>query len=208
MWEKAWLEQYPKICFHSGERIFRIGDHLQYNYYLISGICARVFLAASGDEIILNYFHPGKMIGIYSACDQEITEEFLTKTECICYKVPCKHVENYTKQHVDFLYDLQQELSNEYWQQLTLHIARSLGGGISVIGIALKSLAVPQLDGSFLVDPIFTNVELSKYCGIHVVSVSRLLAQLSKDGIIVKSADGIIICNMKRLDEYIDFNFC
>ena len=88
MWEKKWVEQYPKICFRAGEHIFKIGEQLQYNYYLLNGICARVFLAPNGEEIVLNYFHSGKMIGIYSEREQEVVEEFLAKTDCICYKIP------------------------------------------------------------------------------------------------------------------------
>ncbi len=207
MWEKKWVEQYPKICFRAGEHIFKIGERLQYNYYLLNGICARVFLAPNGEEIVLNYFHSGKMIGIYSEREQEVVEEFLAKTDCICYKIPCLQIETYIKGHHDFAYALLQEMAEEYWQQLTFHIARTLGGGISVVGIALKSLAIPQTDGSFLVDAIFTNVELSKYCGIHAVSVSRLLAQLSKAHIIEKRPDGITIHEMSQLEEYINFEY-
>src|SRR3712207_8726271 len=64
----------------------------------------------------------------------------------------------------------------------------------------------PLANGHILIDFIITNEELGKFCGISTASsVSRLLKQLKKEGIIQINDQHIIITNLEKLKDNIVF---
>lgn len=204
MWDKTWLQQFPQVNFAPKDKLFTMGETIRYNYYLLDGICAKTNPTIDGEDIILQYYQPGKMLGMHlRQFGEETTLEFVAKTNCTCYKIPWLEVEHKIKTDNALCYNLMEEMVNEceFWS--TSYIAHSLGGGISVLALALKMLAIKQADNSYLLHPMFTNVELSKYCGIHTVSVSRLINKLAHKGILERKKEGIVIYDMEGLSTYI-----
>lgn len=204
MWDKQWLEQFPIIEFKANDLLFHVDKPAKYNYYLISGICAQTYPTADGNELVLTYYLPGKMLGInLHRFGNANPLNFVARTNCVCYKIPIETVEQKVKDDTNLCYYLFQESVTEQEQRTDLHIARVLGGGISILCFTLKLLALPFNNDTYIVNPVFTNVELSKFCGIHEVSISRLLTRLTQENILTKTPDGIIIHNISRLTEYI-----
>ena len=204
MWDQNWLKQFPQVTFQPNEKIFQIGQPPKFNYYLIDGICAKMLSSDEGEELVLQYFQPGKMLGIHlHRYGDENPLEFLAKTPCHCYKIPWEKVDQQVRTDSSLCYDLLQESVMEGELLANATIAHVFGGGISVLGMALKSLAILQSDGTYFLDPLFTNVELSKYCGIHTVSVARLMTRLSHEGILARTKEGITIYDMDQLSTYV-----
>ncbi len=204
MWQVEWLEQFPKVTFQPNEKIIQIDESVKFNYYLIDGICARVFPTAEGKNIVLHYSQSGKMLGIHlQQFGEKSSVDFVARTTCQCYQIPMKMVQQYLKENNETCYSIMQEITAEYNEWTDLSIAHILGGGISSLCLAIKSLAFPQTDGTYLLHPMFTNVELSNYCGIHTVSVSRFMSRLAQEDILERTKDGVIIYDMERLSEYI-----
>lgn len=204
MWDKNWLQQFPKVTFAAKEKIFTMGETIQYNYYLIDGICARINPTIDGEDIILQYHQPGKMLGLHlRQFGYETTLDFVAKTDCTCYKIPWKLVDEQVRTNNALCYSLMEELVNdcEFWS--VSYVAYTLGGGISVLALALKMSSVLQADGHYWLHPMFTNVELSKFCGIHTVSISRLMTKLTHEGILERKKEGIVIYDMERLSAYV-----
>lgn len=205
MWDKKWLIQYPLINFSEGESIIKLGDVVSYYYYLVSGICARTIPTSEGDEIIMEYFHDGDMLGLrLRQFGEESVSEFVARKPCCCYKIPWQDVEKCIREDSDLCYALYQKSTWEvdFWAMSWL--VKALGGGISLLCLALYAQAKLQQDGSYLVDTMFTNMELSKYCGVHPVSISRFMTQLSREGILERKKSGIQILDMKKLVSYIN----
>lgn len=204
MWDNTWLQQFPQVTFAPKEKIFTMGEAIQYNYYLIDGICAKVNPTIDGEDIILQYYQSGKMLGMHlRQFGSETALDFVAKTNCICYKIPWQEVEHKIKKDNALCYSLMEEMVNEceFWS--TSYIAYTLGGGISVLALALKMLAIKQSNNTYLLHPMFTNVELSKFCGIHTVSVSRLINKLAHENILERKKEGIVIYDIDGLSAYI-----
>lgn len=53
-----------------------------------------------------------------------------------------------------------------------------------------------------VVDKSFSNVELSKFLGVHAVTISRLLSRLQREGVIKREEEGIVILDNQRLHDY------
>ena len=204
MWERAWLEQYPLVHFEVGERLITIGETYDYYYYLEDGICARVSPTVEGEDVVLLYYQAGEMIGLHlEEFGKEAISEFVARKPCQCRQIPWREVEQYVKTHPHLCYRLMKALVHECDFWATSYIAYSLGGGISVLSLVLSTQARQQKNGQWLVDPMFTNMELSHYCGIHTVSISRLMTRLHKEGVLTRCKDGIVIEDMARLKNYV-----
>ena len=204
MWERAWLEQYPLVHFEVGERLITIGETYDYYYYLEDGICARVSPTVEGEDVVLLYYQAGEMIGLHlEEFGKEAISEFVARKPCQCRQIPWREVEQYVKTHPHLCYRLMKALVHECDFWATSYIAYSLGGGISVLSLVLSTQARQQENGQWLVDPMFTNMELSHYCGIHTVSISRLMTRLPKEGVLTRCKDGIVIEDMARLKNYV-----
>ncbi len=204
MWERAWLEQYPLVHFEVGERLITIGETYDYYYYLEDGICARVSPTVEGEDVVLLYYQAGEMIGLHlEEFGKEAISEVVARKPCQCRQIPWREVEQYVKTHPHLCYRLMKALVHECDFWATSYIAYSLGGGISVLSLVLSTQARQQENGQWLVDPMFTNMELSHYCGIHTVSISRLMTRLHKEGVLTRCKDGIVIEDMARLKNYV-----
>lgn len=204
MREEAWLEQYPVLHFKRGEKILTLGECFSDYYYLRSGICARINPTSDGEEIIMQYLHSGDMIGLgLKSFSDESISEFVARTDCEVYQIPIEDVEYRLQNEVKFCYEMyQKKLQDlEFWE--TSYLAETLGGGISVLCLVLYAQAKKYDSTSYLVDSMFTNMELSKYCGVHPVSISRFMTQLHHEGILERKKDGIHIYDRDRLYTYV-----
>lgn len=204
MWEEKWLSQFPLVEFKNGENIISTDEDVKFNYYIIKGICARTQITKDGEEIIYAYYHSGKMIGVnLSRYGYKSILDFKAKTDCLCYKIPYQLIQQKILEDNQLCYALLQEVLDELDFYIDASTSHHLGGGQSVLCFYLKHLATLQKDHTYLVPSTFTNIELSKYCGLHPVSVSRLLTKLTQEKILERTVSGIIIYDMERLTLYI-----
>lgn len=204
MWDKDWLIQFPKVSFAPNDKLFSMGEPIRYNYYLIDGICAKVLPSADGKDAILAYCEKGRMVGVHIKRQKAGSPfDFIAKTDCHCYKIPCEYIEQQIRTNNELCYQLLQEASDDCDFWATYYVTHFFGGSIAVLCLTLKSLAHENSDGSFSIPPLFSNVELGKLCGIHTVSVSRLIGKLTREGILERKKEGIVIYDMERLSAYV-----
>lgn len=204
MWDPAWLEKFPKVYFESGERIIKIDEPIIYNYYLVKGVCAKTVYSSEGESLILHYYNPGKMIGLHlRRYDEKSTMDFVAKSSCVCYKIPYQETQEMLINDNKLCYYTLQECLDEYDLFANESIASIFGGGMSVLCFNLKALAQKNEKGDYIVPLIYTNIELSQLCGVHQVSISRMLNQLKSKKIIARCAEGILINDMEALENYI-----
>ncbi|MDO4280002.1 MAG: Crp/Fnr family transcriptional regulator [Peptococcaceae bacterium] len=200
MWDQKWLAQFPQVAFPAKAHIISVGEPVRYNYYLMSGVCAKILPLYNGEDYIAHYYYAGKMLGVHlHRYGQASQLDFQARTACVCYKIPQQEVAQQIAANSRLCYGLLQELADELDDRGDLSAAQFAGGGISILSMALKSLAVMQKDGQYHIPAFFTNVELSNYCGIHAVTISRLLSKLKSRGILERTKDGIVVYDMEKL---------
>lgn len=152
----------------------------------------------------MQYLHAGDMIGLgLKNFGEESVSDFIARKSCECYRIPIEHVEQRLQHDAALCYAVYQKTVSELDFWATSYLARTLGGGISIVCLALDTQAKMRDDGAYVVDSMFTNMELSKYCGVHAVSVSRFMTQLHREGILERKKDGIHIYDRKRLFSYV-----
>ena len=210
--DKSYFDKFCKIGklrnVKKGECLYdldRINDHI---YCLEHGLCALVSITKSGEEKIYNYFAAGHLMNFTPAyltlpSDNSSGAFYVyAKTECKVYEIP---YEAFYKLLSDNPY------LNRYVMSLFANQINTLLTHFHFMQEAStpSRLCKTLLDFSHvygkrrIVNKYFSYVELSKYLGVHTVTVSRIMRSLKQIGAIEKDGHLIVIKNTDILEEYI-----
>lgn len=185
-----------------------INNHENTAYCLVSGVCALSRFTQGGEEIIYHYFKESDFIGgvplflshenaaqaysHYNFCS------LYTKTECVLYQIPFSVVEQLIREDPEISFWIG-ECVARYFMASISHVHSSRENHVSgCLCRALIELA-DHKSGRYELKKYFTYAELSRYLGVHQVTVSKVMLQLKKEGIIEKEGHKTIIRDMERL---------
>lgn len=169
-------------------------------YYIEEGLCALVQDDKDGEEIIYNYFQEQEILGglhfhldeEYSGGYEEAPCYFITKTKAVVYKIPYEAVYKLvaTKPEVAFL--IAKAISKHFQEVLNhFHQANDEYTHVRVCKLLLDLSR--EIDGVSILDKHFTYVEISKYLGVHSVTIARIMIALKNKGVIEKRGHQTII---------------
>lgn len=195
-----------KCEFEKGSYIIRQGDMMDFLYYLVSGTCYRTLITEKGDEIIYgikesnNSIH--SMLGVLTLFSNGVSEyHFIAKSKCRCYKIPKEAFFEYVQDDANILSQLLHMATDNIRELVDSLQARNEGKvGNRLCKFLLSNAQDKQ--GVLLVSKGYSNATISKFLGIHKVTVAKILRALKEEGIIRKEKDGIFILNEKKLTSY------
>lgn len=197
--------------FKKGEALIHAGEKLDYIYYLKKGSVERELITASGKESVLsNKSSNGivrSLVGILILYRKDrngyALNEFVAKTDCICYKIPALACMDYLRQHPDLLEETLVMAMEEYSAMETRFMVKHEKNAAAHLCQFLLNHATCGCDEEVSVlSKKYTNVEISKLLSIHVVTVARILRALKEEGVISRVENGIAIYNREALAEY------
>lgn len=189
---------YPK-----GSYIFKQGDLIDFVYCLTSGTACRTFFSSEGEESIYRYLDEFDFLGSLAVItdNPSITYNIIAKTECKGYKIPHQIFKEYAEQNPIVLKSLLiravEELNHVTHNGLSMR-QRKMGNRVCQL---LLERAV-QIDQQLIVPKSITYLELSKFLGIHSVTLSRILRVLSEQSVIKKTKKGIILLDIPQLTRF------
>ncbi len=179
-------------------------------YYLVEGICALVGNSYQGQEHVFLYHTAGQMVGInpfinghgsgiYSYNGPVVT----TKTNCTLYRIPVSVFLEYLHTNLEFSNYIVQILSRYYHVSLAHLKQIQEDSSVTIICRFLLSMYVEQKEGC-VVSRFFTYDEISKYSGVHMVTVGRIIGQLQQAGYIKRIPAGLLIQDKEGLQELVN----
>jgi len=193
--------------FKKKSYIIRQGEKVDSIYYLVSGTCYRTTITEKGDEIIYgvkesnnNLIH--SLLGVLVLYSDGIsTNQFVARSKCCCYKIPKEVFFQYVQVRPDILTQMLYMAMWELRELASSFQARQEGKVANrLCNLLLKKAQTKQ--GKRLIDKGYSNSEISRFLGIHKVTVARILRVLKDEGIIDKQKEGIIILDEERLENY------
>ena len=193
--------------FKKGDYIIRQGEEIQYLYYLVTGTCYRTTYTEKGDEIIYgikksnNSFQ--SLIGVMLLYSNGISKNnFIAKNNCSGYKIPKETFLRYVQDKPDILNQLLYMVMKEYEELIDSFQARQEGKVPNYLCEQLLKNAQDK-QGKLLVNKDYSSYsKISRFLGVHKVTVAKIIKALKDDGIIDKEKDGIVIIDKKRLKSY------
>lgn len=217
--ECAPIEQfYPygkRVLVKKGQSIYNSNHFLdnQYAYLLDSGCCALSSLTKDGEERIYLYFHEKRTIGFAQLMpglqkmvrDQNQYAPFhiTAKTDCVLYRITKETFEMLLKTNpafTQFMLGIQSEnflnVLNRY------HESQDECATVRLCRLLLEYAV--EKEGELVMPSYFTHVEFSHYLGTHVVTVSRIMAQLKQRGYIEKRGHKILLREPEQLRHLVE----
>lgn len=192
-----------------GECLDCKGAYEKSAFCLVKGLCALTSITKSGDEKIYHYFSNRRIIGFVPAYIPDTVLEtqnslfvIYAKTDCEVYEISYDHFCDFIA-HNPTLSDAIILSLVENFIGVLYHF-NSLQEDPTPIRLCKTLLDLAENHhGKLKLHSHFTYVELAKYLGVHTVTISRIMATLKTEGIILKDGHSIIIKNKDKLIDYI-----
>lgn len=178
-------------------------------FLLDSGICALTSLSKDGKEKIFLYFSGKRIVGFTQLMpirepSPERRECFFiqAKTACTVYRITREVFFRLLKTDPDFLSFMLRVLSENYVEILNRFSQAQEESAITRLCYLLLEQSREE-NGRLVFPSYFTYVELSKYLGVHPVTIARIMEKLKQSGYIAKSGSSLVVEEPKRLKELI-----
>lgn len=210
MFDFTKLEGATKCCFKKDDVIIEQDQYLNCIYYLTKGLIYRTILDEKGDVTIYdtksgdNWLRSA--LGILYLFNEGISyTNFVAKEDCVCYRVPKSSVMDAIKNNPEVLYELV-EISMDFYNKTIIMIQKKRQK-TTVERLCQFLLEQAEYKNNKLaVRKACTNVEISRFLGVHQVTASRIIKGLKDDGVIVRCANGLTILDQIKLIEYANGN--
>jgi CRP/FNR family transcriptional regulator len=180
-------------------------------YYLLEGICSVSGISSNDKEQIFLYQRAGEILGhVPYLLDPFVQTHpyayrrptILAKTTCIFYEVPHEYFLNYLHQYPEISLYVNQQMAHNY--SMTLAHLKQMQEDSVVSGLCRFLLQVSVLSKEqFVIPKMFTYSEISKFLGVHEVTVSRIMGRLKQEGFLTKVSSGLLITDNKKLEQII-----
>lgn len=185
-------------------------DQAPYVYYLLEGICSLTGYSLNGQEKVLLYHSADSLIGFNPYLSGISPSDFsyngpvvLTRTRCRLYRIPAADFHHYLDTSLEFNQYMVHLLSKSYHRTLAHFKQLQEESSVTVVCRFLLSMMTVTDDGPVL-PRFFTHDEISKYLGVHLVTVSRILSQMQKSGYVERIPAGLLIKNAEILREFVE----
>lgn len=200
----AVFKRFPQKIFHKGDLIITQGQPTDYIYYLSHGICTRNTLTERGDEIVYDMRSADKsvycLLGALSLyqTDRVQTTSFTAKTSCICYQIPAKDFLEFLSANPAILHELLAMAVNRYnFLDKNFQSKQKQSTANRVCSLLAENLY--EKNEQYYVKDHLNNSEISRYLGTHRVTIVKIMRQLTLEGVVEKTEDGVLIKNIEQL---------
>ena len=166
--------------YTAGQFIYLQGTYPEYIYYLSSGTARSFISTQSGEERVLTIHRPGDLMGEASFFDEcpRVTSA-MAVTPCVVYTVDREQLNGLFSRHPELAMPMLRYLARTV-RMLSGHVDSSALPARQRIARYLLSYTAER-DGS----PIScTHEEIGQAVGVTRVTVSRVLGELSREGLV------------------------
>lgn len=198
------------ICrFAPGDYLMRVGDPMAYVYYLEEGVVNREILTVTGMVVIGDVKMGGQgvasIIGLLTifarTFDGVCHDDFVAGTACCCIRIPVGVCKAHIRAHPELMEEAL-VASIDYYGQAEAEYLKigELTAPQQVCDFLLRYSR--ERDGGCFLPKVYNNGEITKFLGLHSVTVSRILNALRNEGVIAKTPMGWQILDREQLRSY------
>lgn len=195
------------VHYKKGDVLLASGEQLTHLIYLVEGVVNREIVTENGNETIISTKTTDSpidaLVGVILLYrDSDISNStFIAKTDCTCYLIPKESYLEVANKSPELLLDTIRLMTRETKRLTELYNSKREGDAASRLCALLLEQSRPQ-DDQMIVPSYWSNLEISKYLGIHTVTVSRILKILKQDGCLKRSSQGLVLTDPAKLADY------
>jgi CRP/FNR family transcriptional regulator, cyclic AMP receptor protein len=171
--------------YRKGTLIIEEGTQGDTLYLLLKGQVKAFSSDARGREVVYGVYGPGDYFGEMSLDGGPRSANVIANTTCTCAMLTRETLRQHIAAHPEFAFELITRVIRR--ARLATQSARSMAL-LDVYGRVvqlLESLAVPQADGTRLIEQKLTHAEIAARVGCSREMVSRLMKDLERGGYVM-----------------------
>lgn len=189
--------------FNKGDIIIDIGEEPQFICIMLSGKCKRIKYSEKGNELILQTYSKGALLGgviLYSNLIS--TSKIIAIKTTSCYRIPKTLFLKLLDSNIWLMKKFLDQVIAEHMTLIVNFNSKQDRRTSNSICRFLLDNAKETSDGNLLVGKIYSNAEISRYIGIHKVTAARIISQLIREGAIERTPNGIVLTDVETLQLY------
>lgn len=211
---KDLLKQGVRLHMGKGTLIVDAETGLDSIYYLEQGIVALVDVMEDGDERVYRYHKMGELLGIFKLynmvpCLNHSPQHTIcniynsvSKTDCVVYRLEPETVLRFMYENPELLIE-QIRMTGKVNINHSFRYSKMLKNRTPNIICEVLLEFSSEVEGVLQLDQYFSNAEIARYLGIHVVTVGRILKKLKEEGLIERRNRRIVILDKMGMEEYL-----
>lgn len=190
-------------AFYAGESICYAGDAATHLYVIASGKVKLIRHTLAGQDVVLDILKPGEFFGSLSALgDETYTDTAEAQTNCCILTIASKSFQTILNRHpavpLKVLEIVAQRLRNtqEVVKEISVYsVERRIASTLLKLGERLGE----SKGRTLLIQSPLSHQDLAAMTGTTVETVSRILSQFRKEGLIQSGRQWIAIADQKQL---------
>lgn len=211
------LSDFEQLCqygvlqnFSKGHVFYDVYENQSYVYCLAEGLCALTSLKDCGKEHIYYYLKAPNIIGsipafINASAETTISDEsfflLVAKSNCKVYRLTQETFFEVLEKSPHLVKFFISHVVNTSRDLLKHSYIMTESSASAKIASTLLSLAEYHA-GTYTLNKAFSYIELSKYLGVHHITVARIIAYFKDEGILRKKGHLIILEDLDTLRLY------
>lgn len=198
IWSPLAERQTPRT-YAPGQLIYLQGTEAQEFYYILSGTVRCFISSAEGDERILTLHHGGELIGEAAFFDrQPRVSSAVAVTRCALVAVDRRRLEEVFALHPDLAVSMLEYLARTV-RLLSAHVDGTFLRADQRVARYLLSLS-PGTDGELRC----THEEIGSSVGVSRVTVSRVLGELERQGLLKTGYRTVRLLDHNALEKLVE----
>ncbi len=206
--EERWYIHGQRLNAPPGTVLYDYAQPWEGCYFLEQGCCALSAVTHTGEDRTLLYFQGTRpvgfmhIMGVIQAPTAPMPVLITAKTPCVLYRLSAAQLAALLDGDRGFSRYMNQVLAENFHR--LLHRFHAILDEDATQRLCRTLLEFAQPDGDALVMPsYFTHVEMSRYLGLHTVTVSRIMSHLKALGCVTGRGRQIVLQNPSRLERLI-----
>lgn len=200
------LESAVRCTFRAGEYLVQQDQPRRYVFYLTEGNGEWLEYTEDGEALYFRSKHAGDtqdVVGLHNLWSPEplYSYSFVSTSDIVCYRIDEADAREAIHRRPDAMEAVLIMLTRKFQELRKLYNARQSRHISNQVCAYLLDSIVQNANGIRLPKKL-TNVSISHRLNVHQVTVAKIMKFLQTEGVISRTADGVRVLNLPRLEEY------
>lgn len=186
---------------HKGDYLYRQGDKFRGILAIKAGTAKLVSLDLDGNEFLTGYYLPGELLGFDGLADERHACSALALETLTYCEIPAEQIDSLCLEVPNLMRELFRHVGQALTAETSHHLLSQRGAEERVVGFLLDlsdRLSRRGLSGTEI-KLTLSRLEIGKYLGLTLESVSRILKNFEGMGFVTVNAKSIHIIDKDKL---------
>ena len=201
---KKFFDDFPDISYGKDEIVINKNDQIDKIFYIVTGEIVQTGLSLATNRVVLNVYKPGSYIPLPYIFTKQASKYYFTATkQTVCRVAPAERVAKFIRQDAGVQSDLIKRLALGLDGIVDKLFMAYAGTAKQKVVLELLIMQARRNNHSGNFEITVTHDDIAEKCGLSRETVTRVLGNLAKSGLINKKSNKIIFNSIEGLQKII-----